>query len=57
VLEAWEWLTDDPFIRVVEATLDNESEGWQVLVGVSDLCETMRSTLSSSDGSPQPLHR
>ena len=32
-----EWLTDDPYIRFVEATLDNESEGWQVLVGVADL--------------------
>jgi len=38
-LEAWEWLTDDPYICVVEATLDNESEGWQVLVGVADLLQ------------------
>lgn len=36
-LEAWEWLTDDPYIRVVEASKDSESEGWQVLVGVADL--------------------
>ena len=36
-LEAWKWLTDDPYVRVVEATLDNESEGCQVLVGVANL--------------------